>query len=171
MQFLLIADPLKNLKPATDTSLAFARDALVRGYSVHHCTGEDLFLWQGRVHARTEKILECREGGLPGTETVKEPAAINEFDGVWIRKDPPFDQSYLNLCWLLALEENNVPMVNKPSLLLRYHEKMLPWEALERGFLSPDEVVPSFIPAGRRLPVPPDFPRGECVVKPWLGFG
>lgn len=171
MQFLLIADPMKDLKPATDTSLGFARDALIRGYTVHHCTTEDIFFWHGRVHARVENLVDCREGGLPSTELIKEPLALNEYDGVWVRKDPPFDQNYLNLCWLLALEESNVPMVNKPSLLLRYHEKMLPWEALDRGFLSPDEVVPTYVPGGRRLPVPKDFPRGECVMKPWLGHG
>jgi glutathione synthase len=171
MNFLVIADPLRKLKPKTDTSLALVREAIMRTHTVHWCTAEDLYLWHGRVFARVDEISGCAEQSLPVVETVKEPQPINSYDGVWIRKDPPFDNSYLSLCWLLALEENNVPMLNKPSLLLRYHEKMLPFEALEKGFLREEEVIPSFLPTGRRLQVPADFPQGESVTKPWLGHG
>ncbi len=171
MNFLIIADPIRNLKPKSDTSLALVREALMRGHSVHWATQEDLFLWQGRIFARVEEITGCAENSHPATETAKETQAINSYDGIWIRKDPPFDVSYLSLCWLLALEENNVPILNKPSLLLRYHEKMLPIEAMERGFLRSEELIPTFLPTGRRLAVPSDFPKGECVTKPWLGFG
>jgi glutathione synthase len=171
MNFLLIGDPLRNLKPKTDTSLALAREALLRAHEIHWATPHDLFLWEGRVFARVEKITGCAVGSLPATETIEEPQAVNGYDGVWIRKDPPFDVSYLSLCWLLALEENNVPMLNKPSTLLRYHEKMLPWEALEKGFLRPDEVIPTFMPTGKRINVPTNFPKGECITKPWLGHG
>lgn len=171
MNFLVIADPIRNLKAKTDTTLAIVRDALVRAHEVHWCTAEDLYLWEGRVFARVDKIEGCAEGSLPVTDTIKEPQSLNSYDGVWIRKDPPFDQSYMSLCWLLSLEEKNVPMLNKPSLLLRYHEKMLPWEAMEAGYLQADEVIPTFLPTGRRFPVPENFPRGESVLKPWLGHG
>ncbi|RYZ93869.1 MAG: hypothetical protein EOP11_27205, partial [Proteobacteria bacterium] len=171
MNFLVIADPVRGLKPKSDTTLAIVRDALARGHEIHWATAEDLFLWEGRVHARVDKIEGCAENSLPVTDTIKEPQSINSYDGVWIRKDPPFDTSYMGLCWLLALEEENVPMLNKPSLLLRYHEKMLPWEAVEKGFLSQEEVIPTFLPTGRRFPVPENFPRGEAVLKPWLGHG
>ena len=171
MQFLVIADPVRSLKAKSDTSLALVREAILRAHTVHWCTQEDLFLWEGRVWARVDEIKGCAEGSLPATETVKETQALNAYDGIWVRKDPPFDQSYFSLCWLLAIEENNVPILNKPSLLLRHHEKLLPLEAVERGFLRADELVPTFLPTGRRLPVPQDFPSGECIVKPWLGHG
>ncbi len=171
MIFLIVADPIRNLKPKTDTSLALVREALMRGHSVHWTTAEDLILWEGRVLARVEEITGCAEHSHPVTETVPEMQPLNSYDGVWIRKDPPFDASYVSLCWLLALEENNVPMMNRPSLLLRYHEKMLPFEAAEKGFLRREELIPTFLPTGRRLNLPRDFPSGECVTKPWLGHG
>lgn len=171
MNFLIIGDPLRNLKPRTDTSLAMARESLLRTHTVHWTTAEDLFLWDGRVHARVEELTGCADASLPMTETIAEAQVLNSYDGVWIRKDPPFDSSYLSLCWLLALEERNVPMMNKPSLLLRYHEKMLPFEAMERGFVKQEELIPTFLPTGKRFHVPKDFPRGECVTKPWLGHG
>lgn len=171
MNFLIIGDPIRNLKPKTDSSLAIVREGLIRAHTFHWTTAEDLFLWQGRVMVRAEELTGCPENSHPASEQVKDPQPLNEYDGVWIRKDPPFDQSYFSLCWLLALEENNVPMYNKPSLLLRYHEKMIPIEAVEQGFLNANEVIPTFLPTGRRFPVPNDFPKGESVTKPWLGHG
>jgi glutathione synthase len=171
MIILIVADPIRGLKPKSDTTLSLVRESILRGHEVHWATAEDLYLWEGRVFARVEKIEGCAENSLPVGEEVKEHQAINNYDAVWIRKDPPFDQSYFSLCWLLALEENNVPMMNKPSLLLRYHEKMLPFEALDKGYLKEEEIIPTFLPTGRRFPVPANFPRGEAVTKPWLGHG
>jgi len=171
MNFLIIGDPIRDLKPKTDTSLALVREALTRAHEVHWATGDDLVLWEGRVQARVDQITGCAEHSHPMTENIKELQSINSYDGVWIRKDPPFDNSYLSLCWLLALEEKNVPMLNPPSVLLRYHEKMLPLEAAESGFLRMEETIPTFLPTGRRLATPENFPKGEAVTKPWLGHG
>lgn len=171
MNFLIIGDNLRKLKPKFDSSLELAREALTRAHEVHWTTAEDLFLWEGRVFARVDQITGCAKDSLPATETVKEPQSINNYDGVWIRKDPPFDESYLSLCWLLALEENNVPMFNKPSVLLRYHEKMIPLEAVEKEYLRADELIPTYLPTGHRFPLPANFPRGETVTKPFLGHG
>jgi glutathione synthase len=169
MNFLIIGDPLRNLKAITDTSLSIAREMLKRTYTVHWATPEDLFLWEGRVMARVENFTGCNEKSLPSTEFLKEHQAINSYDAVWIRKDPPFDTNYIALCWLLALEEKNVPIINPPSVLLRYHEKLIPWEALESGHLDVNEVIPTFLPMGRRFPVPENFPKGEAVTKPFFG--
>jgi glutathione synthase len=171
MNFLIIGDPIRNLKPKTDTSLALVREAITRAHEVHWCTSEDLILWEGRVFARVDQITGCAENSHPVTENLQELQAVNSYDGVWIRKDPPFDTSYMSLCWLLSLEEKNVPMLNPPSVLLRYHEKMLPLEAIEAGFLRPEETIPTFLPTGKRLNVPANFPKGESVTKPWLGHG
>lgn len=171
MDFLVVADPADKLNPKSDTTLSMVREALQRGHVIRWTTAEDLYFWGGRVFARSQTVEECQEGALPRLQSEREDVSVNSCDGVWIRKDPPFDSSYTTLCWLLALEENNVAMLNRPSLLLRFHEKMLPWEALERGFLKQEDLVPTFLPTGRQMAVPKNFPRGEAVAKPWLGHG
>lgn len=169
-QFLIIGDPMKNIRPKADTSLIIAREMLLRTYEVHWATDQDFYLWDGRVFVRPEKITECSAGSYPSLEVAPEQA-INSYDGILIRKDPPFDNSYMSLCWLLALEENNVPILNRPSLLLRYHEKMLPFEAVEQGFLKKEDLIPSFLPTGPKIKLPANFPRGPSITKPWLGHG
>lgn len=171
MEFLIIADSVDSLKPKADTTLVILREALKRGHEVYWATDQDFSFWAGRVRARVQKVESCADGVLPLMQNEKEERDINSFEGVWIRKDPPFDSNYFSLCWLLALEENNVPFLNRPSILLRYHEKMLPFEACERGFLQSSDLVPSLIATGTRHSVPKNFPRGESVIKPWLGHG
>jgi glutathione synthase len=171
MRFLFIADPIRKLKPKSDTTLSIVRECLSRSHEAHWCTGEDLCLHEGRVQARVENVTDCSRGGLPQMEAVEGLEVLNGYDAVWIRKDPPFDQSYLGLCWLLAYEEGNVPMLNKPSVLLRYHEKMLPWEAVERGFLRESDLIPTFLTTGPRFRVPKEFPVGPSVKKPFFGHG
>ena len=171
MNFLIIADNLRTLKTKTDSSLGMANEALKRNHTVHWATHEDIVFWEGRLSIRADELVECPEGSLPSTKMLPELQPINSYDGVWIRKDPPFDSNYLALCWLLASEENNVPMINKPSVLLRYHEKMIPWEAKEKGYLREEELIPTFLSTGRRIHLPKEFPKGESVIKPWLGHG
>ncbi|MCO5143295.1 MAG: hypothetical protein M9962_09425 [Oligoflexia bacterium] len=171
MNFLIIGDSLKNLKPKTDTSLALAKEALSRGHEVSWIDSKEIFFWEGRVFGYTSKITHCHEGTLPATETNPEPEAINSFDGVWIRKDPPFDLHYQALCSLLSLEEENTPFMNKPSLLLRYHEKLLPFEAYERGFLEESELIPTYLSLGNRIQTPQNFPKGQTITKPFDGHG
>ena len=170
MNFLIVGDALRDLKPRSDSSLEMVREALMRTHTVHWCTQEDLFLWDGRVHARVTNLTECPEHSFPAAENLADPQPLNSYDSIWIRKDPPVDQAYTAMCHLLALEEKNVPMLNKPSVLLRYHEKLLPMEAVEAGFLTQEEVIPTFLPLGKRMVIPKDFPRGETVTKPLWGF-
>jgi glutathione synthase len=101
-----------------------------------------------------------------------EDRALRDFKAVWIRKDPPFDVSYLTLCWLLALEEKHVAFFNRPSSLLRLHEKLIPFEAVAAGALKPAELVPTHIgdsATARRFLEKGDY--DPAVRKPFLGFG
>lgn len=170
MKLLFVADPLAKLHPAGDSSLAMARAAMRRKHEVHWATEADLFYALDSVHARTERLAPGN-GDVPAASTGG-TIAVRDFQGVFIRKDPPFDESYLRMCWLLALEENRVVMFNRPSLLLRYHEKLLPLEGLAQGYLSPDDLIPTFI--GGRDRAAEHFERTKApkvVTKPFLGFG
>src|SRR5262249_54397303 len=86
--------------------------------------------------------------------------------------DPPFDGEYVRLCWLLALGESKAWMLNWPSLLLRYHEKLVPLEALAQGFLRQEDLIPSHIGAHESAV---EFVQRngfkDVVAKPFLGFG
>jgi glutathione synthase len=128
-------------------------------------------LEKGKVFVRATQCLGFTPESLPelGEEEVK---PIRGFSSVWIRRDPPFDSAYLSLCWLLALEEKHTLFVNRPSVLVRYHEKLLPFEAMAQGFLKATDLVPTHI--GDAASARSFLQVGawkEAIRKPFFGFG
>lgn len=171
MKVLFIADPTEKLKPAGDSSLAMLREALRRRHEAYWGLAENLEYRGGRLRIVARRCEECGPDDRPvlGPE---ESLWLSETKAVFIRKDPPFDASYVRLCWLLSLEETKVVMVNKPSLLLRYHEKLVPLEALALGFLRPEDLIPTHIgdlDSAKAWVAEHRF--AKVIAKPFLGFG
>jgi len=171
MKFLFVADPVERLKPAGDTSLAMLRSCLARKHQAYWATDRDLEFEGHQVNIGASVVEAC-----PEDETARLGAKavfpLTHFHGVWIRKDPPFDTTYVKLCWLLSLAQEKVWMQNPPSLLIRYHEKLMPLEALAHGYLGKADVIPSHMgtAAGARAFVKKLSPEW-VVTKPFLGFG
>jgi glutathione synthase len=168
---LFLADALSKLKPASDTSLFFVRALLKKGDEVFWATPSDL-AWNGwGVKVQAQKLGFCTLGELPSSEQ-SEGFSVGDFHAVWIRKDPPFDENYLKMCWLLEPYESSVQMFNRPSLLIRHHEKMIPWQMLQEKMIGQESLLPMLVsPKAHELEsFVKDFPSTHYVVKPWLGF-
>lgn len=173
MKILVFGDSLSTLKPESDTGLAFAYEALQRNHEVFWGEKTDFLLKENQVFCNSKKILSFQAGEIPKTEDPSQ-MPLRDWDTVWIRKDPPFDSSYLSICWLLALYEHQTLILNRPSQLCRYHEKMLPYEALHQGAIEPGHLIPTLM-ATNELPfgeVEQSLPDSkERLTKPWLGHG
>jgi len=173
MRILIIGDDIQKLHPKTDTSLYLLREFVQQNCLVHWACPENLS-WKV-----TQVLCEAREVREPGNVeklpqlAIQKEYQMEDFDIVLIRKEPPFDDSYMRLCWILAPYEKKVYMSNAPSVLLRYHEKMLPFEAVAAGVLQPAQVIQTCITD--HADIARDFVKsvgGDSVIlKPWLGFG
>ncbi|MFH1725290.1 MAG: hypothetical protein ABII00_11815 [Elusimicrobiota bacterium] len=173
MKCLFIADRPQDLHPDGDTTLYMIREALKRGFKAFYTVPERVY-WSGAsLYADADPVRSCAKHTLPRLGPREKLSFQADVDAAFIRKDPPFDQKYISLCWLLAAHESRILMLNKPSLLLRYHEKVLPLDAVGGGFLGPEDIVPTCLTA--------DWERAEefvrsldgshIVLKPWLGYG
>src|SRR5262245_38860519 len=107
LRVLFVADPMDRLKPLGDTTLAFVREGLRRGWEIFWATGETVTYVLDHVEALASPVLGCPPDAL-GRLGAEATWRIDAFDAVFIRKDPPFDAGYVKLCWLLALEEPRV---------------------------------------------------------------
>lgn len=169
MRILIIADAIATLKPAGDTGLSMLRGALSRGHRVTWATLEQLHFFAEELWIQGDEMQACAEKSLPEFLAGEKAEKVDRFDQVWIRKDPPFDQSYLTLCWWLALYEERVSMINPPTKLVRFHEKALPYEAFHRGFVQKEDLLETFVSLqGTKATLP--F-SGAVIEKPWMGFG
>ena len=170
MKFLFIADPLEKVRPQSDTTLVLIQEAVKRGHEAFWATDRDVQLASSVVFVSAKKCVAAPKDVLPKLEEA-EAIPLVEWDGVFIRKDPPFDESYLKLCWLLALEEKAVWISNKASVLIRYHEKLLPFEAVASGHLTHEDIIPTFL---GNLKEAQRFVREQgmdkVIAKPFLGY-
>lgn len=172
MRMIIIADPLVQLKPAGDTSLAFARGAAARGWDVYWCEAKSIWL-QG---TKPRGICALWKSGAAERPEVHapQPMLLEDADVILIRPDPPFDIQYISLCWFLDTLAQRVVISNPPRALVQHHEKLTPWQMVDEGVIPSSALVPTCVTRSRaplaafaaELPVPEYW-----IVKPWLGYG
>jgi len=171
MRALFIANKLSEINPLMDSSLYMIRALCDQNVSCSWTTEEDVFWQEGKVFADVSNVLSAVYRKLPELGE-SERKHIKDFDFIFIRKNPPFDGRYTRLCWLLIPYEKQIRMVNRPSLLLNYHEKILPLFALADGDLKLGDLIPTCLPASGQKAV--EFVKKlsskKIVIKPWLGY-
>lgn len=164
MNLLFVADPLARFKTYKDTTFAMMREASRRGHALFAMLAEDLAWRDGRVMGR------CRPVALTGGDPWFEAGEyawrdLADFDAVLMRKDPPFDQGYLNATWLLEMAERQGARVfNRPQALRDYNEKL----AIAR---FPDFIAPTLVSGDAVLIREFLAEQGDIVVKPLNAMG
>ena len=164
MNHLFIMDPIEVIDVDADSTFSLMLEAKRRGHRVLYCGVEDLFLEEGQAKfiVRDADVRPTRGDHvtLGGPEVV----SAQGLDVVWMRKDPPFDMSYIFATLLLDFVRPHALVVNEPLGLRNFNEKV--W-ALQ----FPDLVPPSLVTqSGERLRAYCDT-LGVMVVKPLDGNG
>ena len=163
-------DPLDRIAPDKDTTWAFLRAAEARGHESFHAVAESVFATRGEIAVHAQRVRgfgTFPPDGSPAASSA-EPLAeydVAEFDAVFIRKDPPFDASYLYLTHLLDRVVDRTLIVNRPRGLRDANEKLY---ALHFSEFMPTTLVASS-PA-RILAFVAEV-GGEAVLKPLDGAG
>jgi glutathione synthase len=125
MDILFVADPLTSFKVYKDSTYAMMTDAARRGHSIWACEPDAMSWRNGKVSASasavtlTGRMADWFAAGEP------EKRALAGFGAVLMRKDPPFDEDYLNATYLLEMAEREGARVfNKPQALRDFNEKL-----------------------------------------------
>ena len=126
MNLLFIADPLESFKITKDTTFAMMREVQRRGHLVAACEQQDL-MWQ-RGSPVTAHVRDITLTGRPDEwfEVHQQRlVALHDFDGVLMRKDPPFDSEYFYATHLLEqAERDGARVFNRPRALRDHPEKL-----------------------------------------------
>ncbi len=125
MKFAFVIDPVSELKAYKDSSVAMMREAAARGHLLYVFRQKDILLRDEMVSARVKPIHLLHDTehwySLGGAEDMP----LSEFDGVIMRKDPPFDTEYLYTTHLLELAiAQGARVFNRPSALRDFNEKL-----------------------------------------------
>ncbi|WP_158905219.1 glutathione synthase [Burkholderia sp. L27(2015)] len=170
MDILFIADPLEAFKIYKDTTFSMMAEAARRGHTLYACEPYDLALSSGVVDARVRRIeiVADHHHVGPGPWYRAAPAeivALERFDAILMRKDPPFDMEYVTATWLLEhAERRGARVFNKPQAIRDHSEKLAIGE-------FPQFVAPTLVTRDvTRLRAFHDE-HGDIILKPLDGMG
>jgi len=135
MAYLFIIDPIESLNKIKDSSLLLMKECLRRDIEVHFSEINQFSIYEGNVNIHSQKIISL-EKGIKYQDTELNLSSF--FKKIFIRKDPPFDDDYLNLTYLLdhAVQEGT-DVINNPSSIRNHNEKL--------SILNFQEIIPPTI--------------------------
>jgi glutathione synthase len=165
MSILFVVDPIDKLKEYKDSSIAMMRELARRGRKIWVCTARRIAWREGRVAAAAQR-LEIQAHAEPWyAEAETATRALETFDAVLMRKDPPFDNEYLYATHLLqAAERKGARVFNAPRALRDHNEKL--------AIAEFDEfIAPSLVSSDSDAILQFQQDHGEIVVKPLDGMG
>jgi glutathione synthase len=120
----VVMDPLDKINIDKDTSFVLMLEAQQRGHEVYFMELDDLFVRGGTPGGRFRRLELARATRhyQLGEYSI---GALEEFDSVWMRKDPPFDLKFFFVTHLLSLiDQSKCFVMNSPNGLREANEKL-----------------------------------------------
>lgn len=121
-RFAFVMDPLEKLDLPWDTSLSLLRELVGRGHLCVLFTIPHLSLESGRITGWGQPLQPLgnhhyRQGAMKRYDFAR-------FDVVLVRKDPPFDDQYLAMTYLLEPLAAHTRVINHPRGIRNANEKI-----------------------------------------------
>ena len=161
----VVMDPVEKINIEKDTTFVLMLEAQRRGHEIYYMELDDLFVRSGTPHGRYRRVELARAMQHAHLSEAK-TGALENFDSLWMRKDPPFDMKFFFATHLLSLiDETKCFLFNNPKGLREANEKLY---ALRFPEQIPQTLVSSSIAQLK------DFMKelgGEMIVKPLDGCG
>jgi len=125
MKLAFLVDPLGDLKPKKDSSIAMMREASRRGHDTYAFELPDMRVEEGAVLAQVKRLAVGGDDAAWYREEASEEVPLDYFDAVLMRKDPPFDAEYYYATILLErAEAQGARVINAPRALRDWNEKL-----------------------------------------------
>ena len=166
---LFVIDPIESLNFPLDSSLRIARALREIGHETYICTPSQIE-WGSREGCAVAfaRSLHSRENDISRYHLDPEKKLrLDFFKAIHMRKDPPYDLSYITCTWLLdTAAKAGVKVLNSPRSLRDYNEKLSIFqfpEAIQDGLIStnPNSLM-GFLK---------NEAKGDAVLKPLTLFG
>src|SRR5512147_116743 len=101
----VVMDPIEDIKPAKDTSLAMMLAAQRRGWELSYLELRHLWLRDGVAMGRAHPVVVRDDPD--DWYTLGEPRVerLGDYSAILMRKDPPFDTEYVYSTYILERAE------------------------------------------------------------------
>ena len=161
----IVMDPIESITIKKDSTFAMMLEAQARGWQLWYMVPGDLFLRDGRAHARLRRV-EVTDDPAGWHRVLEErEAPLDSLNAILMRKDPPFDMEYIYATYLLEQAERlGTLVVNRPAALRDANEKLFTaW--------FPQCCPPTLVTRDHHRIAAFLEEQGEIVLKPLGGMG
>jgi glutathione synthase len=161
----VVMDPVDKINIDKDTTFVLMLEAQRRGHEIYFMELDDLFIRGGTPYGRYRRLELAR--ATPHYQLGEHrTGALEEFDTIWMRKDPPFDLKFFFATHLLGLvDPSKCFVMNSPKGLREANEKLY---ALRFPEQIPQTLVTSDMTRLRAFMIELG---GEMIIKPLDGCG
>ena len=161
----VIMDPIEKINIDKDTTFVLMLEAQRRGHEINFMELDDLFIRGGTPHGRFRRLHV--ERATPHYDLGNyATGALEDFDTILMRKDPPFDMKFFFATHLLSLvDERKCFIMNNPKGLREANEKLY-------ALKFPEQIPQTLVAADmERLKAFMMELGGEMIIKPLDGCG
>ena len=124
MQVIFIIDSIETFNTDTDSTYMMMRAAQQKGWKQYIANGNDIWLENGKVFGKLYQLYLTDDSQQWFFLDDCKVSHLENFDCIFIRKNPPFNMDYLYLTYILeSLEDKGMLIVNSPKALRDYNEK------------------------------------------------
>ncbi len=166
-KILFITDPLSTFNILSDTTYMFMLTAYELGYQVSYALTKDIHI-ENNVAITTSTVINISKS-INDTinaddnwykEEHSQRLALNQFNYVFVRNDPPFDMEYFYLTQALSIAElNGAKIINNSFSLRNFNEKL--------SILNFPELITSTLVSKNKAIINEFINKHkECVIKP-----
>ncbi|MEH2402171.1 glutathione synthase [Nostoc sp.] len=169
MKLAFIIDPIHQLDPCHDTSVALIEAAQILGHEVWVTQGNLLSVVDSKAWAVLQRVEVVPVQLVEGRWIAANPwyklsdssfSSLETMDTVFIRTDPPVNDSYLYATYILDyIDQNKTLVINSPGGIRGANEKMYALQfikAIPETIVSADkQFIRQFVEA-----------KGAAVLKP-----
>ena len=135
---LFITDPLSALNAKKDTTILWMQEIAVQEGQIFQCEMSDLVYSDGITQAKVSEIPDVLLAPQVA-RSVDGLMPLNELNFIYMRKDPPVDENYMNALHLLSqAKQEGAKVMNDPDALKKFNEKIF---ALQFSKWMPDTRV------------------------------
>jgi len=121
----VVMDPIKDISPAKDSTLAMLLEAQGRGHEIFYFEQADLILSDGVPLGMSRSLSVSDDPERWYKLGPNEEIDLTSLDYILMRKDPPFDTEYIYTTYILERAElSGTLIVNKPAGLRDINEKV-----------------------------------------------
>lgn len=165
VRLAIVMDPISDINPKKDSSLAMLLAAQRRGWSLFYLEQSGLFSENGAVfgNAAALRVFDDNESWYQLEDAAK--TSLSTFDVILMRKDPPVDDQFLYTTHLLEwAETQGVLVVNRPQSLRDCNEKLFATH-------YPELCPPVTVSANATILKAFHAQHGDIILKPLDGMG